>query len=296
MEGVAINSKDKKVYVAMSYVEKSMEKDSKGADPVDDIHVKKIKAGVTYEMAMRGGQKDRDGKAIDSDYVAVSMVGLVAGKDLAKPDWKGNTADDNLVANPDNLSYSEELRTLFIGEDSGMHANNYLWAYNIDTKKLSRILTLPAGAEATGLQAVDNLNGFSYIMSNIQHPGDEMIMPDALKAQVEPLINQYWDNKHSGSVGYLSGIPTASQMLEWKDSDKTLSLMRDVSESKGAKVTWNEADRSVTVTKGSNTLTVKMWESVATINGQSVQLPSVAKIENERAMFPTATLLNFLNK
>ncbi|UUZ92114.1 DUF839 domain-containing protein [Paenibacillus sp. P25] len=63
MEGVAINSKDKKVYVAMSYVEKSMEKDTKGADPVDDIQVKKIKAGVTYELAMQGGQKDSSWRA-----------------------------------------------------------------------------------------------------------------------------------------------------------------------------------------------------------------------------------------
>ena len=78
------------------------------------------------------------------------------------------------VANPDNLSYSEELRTVFIGEDSGMHTNNFVWAYELDSKKLSRILSVPAGAEATGLQFADDRNGFSYIMSNFQHPGDEV--------------------------------------------------------------------------------------------------------------------------
>jgi uncharacterized protein len=116
------------------------------------------------------------------------------------------------VANPDNLSFSEETRTLFIGEDSGMHTNNFLWAYNVDTKKLSRVLSVPAGAESTGLQVVDNLNGFSYIMSNLQHPGDELAgrkaVPDDLKAEIAKYIDNTYDNKKAGMVGYISGLPS----------------------------------------------------------------------------------------
>ena len=26
------------------------------------------------------------------------------------------------------------MRTLFIGEDSSQHVNNFMWAYNVDTK------------------------------------------------------------------------------------------------------------------------------------------------------------------
>jgi hypothetical protein len=100
------------------------------------------------------------------------------------------------------------LRTLFIGEDSGRHVNNYLWAYNIDTGKLSRILSVPAGAESTGLQAVDNINGFAYVMSNFQHPGEYISTMDAdLEAAVDPLINEYWNNKRKAGIGYISGIP-----------------------------------------------------------------------------------------
>ncbi len=64
------------------------------------------------------------------------------------------------------------MRTLFIGEDSGMHVNNFIWAYNVDTQQLSRILTVTAGAETNGLQVVENLNGHAYIMANSQHWGD----------------------------------------------------------------------------------------------------------------------------
>ena len=53
------------------------------------------------------------GKAINSSYVAPSMNGLVVGEDLPKADEYGNTANVDKVANPDNLSYSEEMRRSF---------------------------------------------------------------------------------------------------------------------------------------------------------------------------------------
>jgi secreted PhoX family phosphatase len=107
----------------------------------------------------------------------------------------------------DNLWFSEATRTLFLGEDSGMHVNNYVWAYNVDTQTLSRIFSAPAGAECTGLQAVDNLNGFSYVMSNFQHPGDwESIHNTLLTATGSTLnatINTNWSNKDKAALGYM---------------------------------------------------------------------------------------------
>lgn len=203
MEGVTLNSKDKVVYMAMSYIQKSM------VDAVGDIQVKQILAGATYELKLSTGQKDNAGTAIGSDWVPTVMAAVPAlvGEDLVTPDAVGNTANVDKVANPDNLKFSEKLRTLYIGEDSGMHVNNFLWAYNVDTKKLSRILSVPAGAESTGLQAVDNLNGFAYIMSNFQHAGDWTSIHSVIKAGADPLINANWNSKKSAAVGYLSGLP-----------------------------------------------------------------------------------------
>jgi secreted PhoX family phosphatase len=216
MEGVTVNAKDNKVYIAISDLSKAMEKDSKGADPTDHIQLQKISAGATYELDLLGGQIDSTQKAINSDYVPANMISILYGQDLPKADEKGNTAAVDMVASPDNLSFSESLRTLFIGEDSGLHTNNFLWAYNVDTKKLSRIMSVPAGAEATGLQVVDDLNGFSYIMSNLQHPGDGILAPEPLKTQIDGFINQYWNNKRAGSVGYISGLPSLAKLKEGK--------------------------------------------------------------------------------
>ena len=203
MEGVTLNRKDKVAYIAMSYIQKSM------SDTAGDIQVGAISAGATYELKLSAGQKDKAGTTIGSDWVPTVMatVPALVGEDLAAPDAVGNTANVDKVANPDNLKFSEKLRTLYIGEDSGMHVNNFLWAYNVDTKKLSRILSVPAGAESTGLQAVDKLNGFSYIMSKFQHAGDWTAIHSVVKVGADPLINANWNNKKSAAIGYLSGLP-----------------------------------------------------------------------------------------
>lgn len=91
---------------------------------------------------------------------------------------------------------------LFIGEDSSNHVNNYLWAYHLDTRKLVRILSLPMGAESTGLQVVDNMNGFAYIMSNYQHAGD---LNSTVKATFDSIIGNI--NTDKAEVGYLAGVP-----------------------------------------------------------------------------------------
>ncbi|WP_066305953.1 PhoX family phosphatase [Bacillus sp. FJAT-29814] len=170
METLTFNKADNKIYMAMSYIEKGMTKNP--TDPADDIQLPKLSAGAIYEMDLAAGQKDRDGRPIDSDYVVTKMSGLITGEDLAVKDADGNRANPDKIANPDNIVFSEKYRTLFIAEDSNMHTNNFGWAYNVDTKKLSRIISAPDGGEVTGLQAVDELNGKSYLMVGSQNPGN----------------------------------------------------------------------------------------------------------------------------
>jgi hypothetical protein len=41
-----------------------------------------------------------------------------------------------MIANTNNVKYPEKLRILFIGEDSGHHLNNLVWACNVDSGNL----------------------------------------------------------------------------------------------------------------------------------------------------------------
>lgn len=201
MEGTTVNAKDKIAYSAMSYIQSSMLNGS------GDIKVQGPRSGAIYALPLRGRQKDSDGKLINSAWVPVSMSAPVAlvGEDLPQPDALGNLANPDKFANPDNIKFSEAYRTLFIGEDSGMHVNNFLWAYNVDTGKRSRILSTPAGAEATGLHAVDSINGWTYIMSNFQHPGDwDKKLHGKVMETLDPLIRANYKDRFGASVGYIA--------------------------------------------------------------------------------------------
>jgi len=119
-----------------------------------------------------------------------------------EPDSVGNTCNPEKIANTDNIFFSEKMRTLFIGEDSGTHTNNFVWAYNIDTKKLSRILSVAAGGESTGLQVIDDLNGYGYIMSNAQHIGDyTKTTPKEIKEALDKVLD-----KQQAPIGYIGGF------------------------------------------------------------------------------------------
>ena len=115
------------------------------------------------------------------------------------------------------MKFSETMRTLFVGEDGSGHLNNYLWAYNVDTQQLSKLLSTPAGAESTGLQAVDDLNGFAYVMSGFQHAGDLSHNPTTgvgtlngktVPAELMSAISSNWGGiNQKSAVGYISGLP-----------------------------------------------------------------------------------------
>ena len=213
MEGTTVNTKDKVAYTALSYMQDSMVINGKGWNAQSGMTLDKpLKAGGVMMHKLTGRQKDNTGQIINSEWVPALTKALLIGEDITA-DALGNTANADKIGNPDNLKFSETMRTLFIGEDSGNHVNNFLWAYNVDTKSLSRILSVPAGAESTGLHAVDEINGWTYIMSNFQHAGDwESPLHDKVKDILDPLIRANYKDRFGAAVGYLTGDATALKL------------------------------------------------------------------------------------
>ncbi|GJG97229.1 PhoX family phosphatase [Cupriavidus pauculus] len=210
MEGTTVNIKDKIAYSALQNIVESMVQGHASWYSEANISVPAaINSGGVMQHKLGGGQKDTGGAAINSEWVPVHTQALLVGKDITA-DALGNTSDPETIGNPDNLKFSEKLRTLFIGEDSSRHTNNFLWAYNVDTKKLSRLMSVPAGGESTGLHAVDEINGWTYIMSNFQHAGDGI--KTQVKAVVEPLVLANYKNGLGASVGYLTADATSVKL------------------------------------------------------------------------------------
>ena len=122
------------------------------------------------------------GDAMHSEWVPVHTRALLMGEDIA-PDALGNLSHPDKVANPDNLKFSEKMRTLFIGEDSGTHVNNFVWAYNVDTRQLSRLMSMPSGAG----DWLPKLHG-------------------KVQATLDPLVRANYKNRFGAAVGYLTGL------------------------------------------------------------------------------------------
>ncbi|MDF0604921.1 DUF839 domain-containing protein [Neisseriaceae bacterium TC5R-5] len=219
LEGTTVNIKDKIAYSALQNVEGSMVTGNAANVPGNGISVaKEIKAGAILAHTLTGGLQDSSGAPIDSDWMPSASHTLLLGQDYRDStgalmgDALGNTANPDYIANPDNLKFSETMRTLFIGEDSSQHVNNFLWAYNVDTQQLSRLMSVPAGGESTGLHAVDQINGWTYIMSNFQHAGDWGGIHNNVKNTLNVYIQNNYKGGYGAAVGYLTGNPTQPKL------------------------------------------------------------------------------------
>jgi secreted PhoX family phosphatase len=212
MEGTTVNAKDKLAYSALQNMQSSMVKGNAAWNEAYGVTIDKaVNAGAILVHTLSAGIKDTAGAAINSDWVPSLTRTLLVGEDIAA-DALGNTANPDKVGAPDNLKFSEKLRTLFIGEDSGYHVNNFVWAYNVDTKLLSRLMSMPAGAEATGLSVVDDLNGWTYITTNFQHPGYWDSVHSIVKSTLDPLVKANYKDRFAAAVGYLTAESTSIRL------------------------------------------------------------------------------------
>lgn len=202
MEYIAFNKPARKFYLTISRVEAGM------SDAVGDITVAKNDGGIVLEMATAMQVMDTNGALINSRFVGTTLTSipeLVGGWNGGTADAEGNKCQQEKICGPDNLRYVPSINTLFIGEDSTRRNNNYVWAFNLNTRILSRILSVPMNAEATGLMVATNYNGFAYILSNFQHPGSGDL-PSYLgtdKPTVFNLINANWGQRKRAAIGYI---------------------------------------------------------------------------------------------
>lgn len=187
MEGITHDESTNTMYLGISRVINGMS-DGKG-----DMSVPYNYCGTVFALDL------------DENFLASNIRGVVSGiprlhkrgavEDNPYPKdgpYAANECDVQGIAEPDNLTFIPGLKTLIIGEDSGKHQNDMIWAFNVESKNLTRIQTTPYGSETTSPYFYRDVNGFSYLMSVIQHPFGESDK-DALKA----------DEEARGYTGYL---------------------------------------------------------------------------------------------
>lgn len=195
-EGLSYDADKNVLYISMSEIKKSMEDNYKGQEPINDIRLESNVCGAVYELAL------------DSSYSGISMKTVVVGQPLDINDTYANewTCHPAGISNPDNITYIGHS-TLLISEDTVKHVNNMTWAYNTQSKKLTRIASLPIGAEVTGVD-IKAINEKGILLINIQHPFRDN--PKAIDGSVDNarLIESATEEQLNASIGYFDGLPS----------------------------------------------------------------------------------------
>jgi hypothetical protein len=189
MEGITLDPATRTLYLSMSYVEKSMLDGDAKTDigGANDVKLPKNSCGTVF------------GLTLDDNYVATKMYGIVSGKDATGD--AANTCALDGIANPDNVTFMPGYKILIIGEDSGTgHQNDALWAYNTESKALTRILTTPYGSETTSPYFYPDINGHAYLVAVVQHPYGE--------SDQDKLTAGSGDNR--AYTGYIGPFPAMS--------------------------------------------------------------------------------------
>jgi len=181
-EGVTFDATRNKLYIAISDITGAFKDASTLAGLTNDISVTENRCGGVYQLSVD-----------PATYVTTNMSPLVLGaaKSYAgDANYSTNTCDLDKIANPDNVVMGPTKDILLIGEDTGRHQNDVLWAYNLNTGNLTRIFSTPYGSETTSPFVYRNINNTNdYLTMVVQHPYDES---DTDKAPVnDPLRRAY---------------------------------------------------------------------------------------------------------
>lgn len=185
-EGVTFDSANGTLYVAMSAVAYGMEDNAKKGSANNsydkgghnDIKLPYNACGAVFGLDVLGAHEtayDSTKTEINSAYVVENMYSVVAGAETSYPAgsaYEAYTCSVNGIAQPDNVTFISGKNTLVIGEDTSSHPNDFVWAFDINTKKLTRIVSTPYGSETTSPYWYD-INGFGYMSLVTQHPFGE---------------------------------------------------------------------------------------------------------------------------
>ncbi|TLS75586.1 DUF839 domain-containing protein [Mariprofundus erugo] len=223
LEGIVLDAEKRQLFLAASSHRYGM------SDNQGDIRIAEHESGGVFAISLGTSGLDQHGDAVPTEWLAdgIQSIPELTGRDLRhhgqwQADANGNLADPERIANPDNLAFSAATRLLILGEDSELHINNFVWAWNVDTRQLGRILSLPMGAEAAGLQVLDNLNGYMYIITNYQHPGaPNMAVTPAVLEPVKRANPEFAAGIEKRSAVGVIAIETGKRhQLPWMKSEK----------------------------------------------------------------------------
>ena len=138
-EGITYDAANKKIYTALSSMEKGVEDNHASNDKGSGNHLRMApnKCGCVMEM-------DVDTSSMRTTKARMLTCGT-PNTDLSSPD----TCVTHRISNPDNVAMIPRFNQLLIGEDTDGHQNDLVWIYDLRTGQMTRIASTPYGSETT---------------------------------------------------------------------------------------------------------------------------------------------------
>lgn len=187
-EGIAYLPELGELYMALSASKSTMTAGSPSVPPAysgdieqDTLALPRSECGGVYGGRVGKGS-DADGEPIPGAKVLGSMSLLEGGAQAATGEGEDKVCPAQAIANPDNLQSLSSQGIVFIGEDTGLHANNLLWAWWPGTRSVDDsgalvpgvkvpVLSTPRDAEITGFYWYE-IGDYGYLIASVQHPRD----------------------------------------------------------------------------------------------------------------------------
>lgn len=203
LEGITFDPDHNSIYLAVSGITDGMADQEGGREPMNDVRLPLNSCGAVYGLSLRRQ------RGMQGPWIATSMKGLVSGRPLKPGDPASdlNSCDPNLPGNPDNMRYLPQTNTLLIGEDTSAHVNNYVFAYNVVNKSLTRVMSMPSGGEFAGTFSPLVWRGKSYLFINSQYALDSQAFNAEGKVSNQDALDAAAPSEKGGVVGYLGGFP-----------------------------------------------------------------------------------------
>lgn len=92
--------------------------------------------------------------------------------------------------------------------------------------------------------------------------------------------------KIGSNIYYVGGVAKVMDVAPYIKNDRTYVPMRYLGEALGAEVVWDDAARTVTLTKGETTVVFTIGSTTYTVNGEAKTADVAPEITNDRTMLP----------
>jgi|GEM_PF-102558 len=133
---------------------------------------------------------------------------------------------------------------------------------------------------------IDVLKAAGVDMSTSRPIEEAMKVFEDTLNEFEKLVAEVQDETSASIKVAIDGTVQSFEQPPVNVDGNVLVPARSIFETLGAKVTWNDSDQSITVTKGDKTIVLTLGSDQATVNGKSVTLEQAAQRVKDFTMVP----------